>query len=217
MKTSLATSISIVGVLAAGGVALAVNTSVLDSATMTAENAPALQAEVLPITSSDDGQGVLSSDPVAAQAAETDGAPATVVSVDPTGTTIPSSPSTLVAPTPSQSASPIRTAYNVQGFGVVTLEQSTNTLTVVSVTAESGVKHVVKQESQTRIEVLFTSAAGIGIKFHADVMNGRTITSVMNEQPPRSLKGQKREDHDDDEHEEDEHEEEHESGEHDDD
>ncbi|NBY13119.1 MAG: hypothetical protein EBQ75_09780 [Actinobacteria bacterium] len=48
MKTSLATTISVVGVLAAGGVALAVNSSVLDSATMTAENAPALQAEVLP-------------------------------------------------------------------------------------------------------------------------------------------------------------------------
>ena len=213
MKTSLATSISIVGVLAAGGVALAVNTSVLDSATMTAENAPALQAEALPLSSSGDVQPGLSNDPVAAQAAGVDSSTTTVVQLDPTATTLPPSASPTATP---QGLTSTRAAYNVQGLGVVTLEQSTDSLTIVSVTPESGIKYVTKQESPTRIEVLFTMTSGAGIKFHADVINGRIVTSVMNDHPPRTLGGQKREDHDDDDHDED-HDEEHESDEHDDD
>ena len=47
MKTSLATTLSITGVLAAGALAFTVNTSVLDNAVTTAEAAPALQADVI--------------------------------------------------------------------------------------------------------------------------------------------------------------------------
>ena len=47
MKTSLATMLSVTGVLAAGALAFTVNTSVLDNAVTTAEAAPALQADVI--------------------------------------------------------------------------------------------------------------------------------------------------------------------------
>ena len=212
MKTSLATSISIIGVLAAGGVALAVNTSVLDSATMTAENAPALEAEALPLSSSGDAQPGLSNEPVATKAADFDSPTTTIVQLDPTATTLPpsSSPTTTL-----QGLAKTRVAYSVQGFGIVTLEQSTDSLKIVSVTPESGIKYVTKQESPTRIEALFTMTSGSGIKFHADVINGRIVTSVMNDHKPRALGGQKREDHDD--HHKEDHAEEHESDEHDDD
>ena len=204
MKTSLATTISIVGVLAAGGVAFAVNSSVLNSATMTAENAPALQAEVLPLADTNLTNGSQTPQPVGAQGTGID-APTTTIAPSDQGATTTTSPA---APT----ATAVRSAYNVQGFGVVTVEMSENSLTVVSVANESGVKNTVKQESPTRIEVVFTSSAGVGIKFHADIIDGRIVTSVMNEQPPRiGSGGGKREDHDGDR------DESHESGEHDDD
>ena len=46
MKTTFATTFSIVGVLAAGGIAFAVNTSVLDTATNQFSASQALVAEV---------------------------------------------------------------------------------------------------------------------------------------------------------------------------
>ena len=50
MKTSLATILSVTGVLAAGALAFTVNTSVLDNAVTTAEAAPALQADVIALS-----------------------------------------------------------------------------------------------------------------------------------------------------------------------
>ena len=215
MKTSLATTISVIGVLAAGGVALAVNSSVLDSATMTAENAPALQAEVLPLANTDFTVNPGSGGTISAQGDGLDATSPTtsVVGAQPTETTIPLSTETTV---PASSKS----AYNIEGFGVVTLAQSSGSLTVVSVAPVATVKYTTKQESPTRIEVVFVSSAGVTIKFHADVIDGRIVTSVMNEPAPRVGSPSKRgDDHDedhDDEHEED-HDEDHESGEHDDD
>ncbi|MEO8162906.1 MAG: hypothetical protein ABI590_03915 [Ilumatobacteraceae bacterium] len=48
MKTSLATTLSIVGVLATGGVAFAVNTSVLDSSVAAVTATPALPEAIVP-------------------------------------------------------------------------------------------------------------------------------------------------------------------------
>jgi hypothetical protein len=203
MKTSLATTISVVGVLAAGGVAFAVNTSVLDSATMTADNSPALQAEAIPVAESAMtstgsvltalGDSVISTD---------------TTTVDASG---PAPSSTVVAPTETTTQS----AYNVEGFGVVTLEQRTGSLRIVSVTPQSGVKFAPQQESATRIEVAFVSAAGVGIKFHADIIDSRIVTSVMNEPRLHGAPRRKDDDHDSDEHDDDH--DGHESGEHDDD
>ncbi len=206
MKTSLATTISVVGVLAAGGIALAVNSSVLDSATMTAENAPALQAEILPLADTSNG--------VSADASETISAQGNGVE-----SPSPSTPTTLVAgtqPTESTIAASTQSAYNVQGFGVVTLSQGASSLTVISVVPESTVKYTTKQESPTRIEVAFVSSAGVSIKFHADIIDGRVVTSVMNEPGPRvGGRGKHEDDHDGDRDEN--RDDDHESGEHDDD
>lgn len=208
MKTSLATTISVVGVLAAGGVAFAVNSSVLDAATMTAGNTPALQAEALPLADvnsfgSTDSGSILSSLGDSTESVAPTPAPSTN-----------QSPTTTVAPTATSS----QTAYNVEGFGVVTLTQTTNSLTVASVEPQSGVKFTTKQESPTRVEVLFVSSAGVSIKFHADVIDSRIVTSVMNEPRLQGAPRRKDDDHEerDDDHDKD-HEEDHELGEHDDD
>jgi hypothetical protein len=214
MKTSLATTISVVGVLAAGGIALAVNSSVLDSATMTAENAPALQAEILPLA---DTSNLVPTGAVGTISAQGNG-------VESPSPSAPSTPSTLVSgmqPTETTTAPSTQSAYNVQGFGVVTLSQGASSLTVVSVVPESTVKYTTKQESPTRIEVAFVSNAGVRVKFHADIIDGRVVTSVMNEGGPRDSARSKGSDDHDDDHEDDdhdkEHDDDHESGEHDDD
>ena len=93
---------------------------------------------------------------------------------------------------------------------------SPGSLTIVSVAPESTVKYTTKQESPTRIEVFFVSSAGVSIKFHADVIDGRIVTSVMNEPGPRIGGHTKREDDHDGDRDEG-HDEDHESGEHDDD
>lgn len=209
MKPSLATTISVIGVLAAGGIALAVNSSVLDSATMTAENAPALRAEILSLADTSNGAPTGASGTISAQGDD----------VESPSPSTPSTPSTLVAgiqPTATTIASSTQSAYNVQGFGVVTLSQGASSLTVVSVVPESTVKYTTKQESLTRIEVEFVSNAGVRVKFHADIIDNRVVTSVMNGGGPRDSGRNKDSDDHDDDHDE-EREEDHESGEHDDD
>lgn len=204
MKTSLATTISVVGVLAAGGVAFAVNSSVLDAATMTADNTPALQAEALPLADVNTS-GATDSGSILSSLGDSTDSPATTLAPS-----TDQSPATTVA-----SAATSQTAYNVEGFGIVTLTQSTNSLTVASVEPQPGVKFTTKQESPTRVEVLFVSTAGVGIKFHADVIDSRIVTSVMSEPrvqgAPRRKDDDREKDHDED------HDEDHESGEHDDD
>lgn len=187
MKTSVATTISVVGVLAAGGVAFAVNSSVFDSATMTAEHAPALQAEAVPVaqsTMTDSGSAISSlGDSVLSPDTTT---------VDTSGST---PATTVAAPTETSTQS----AYNIEGFGVVTLEQRTGSLKILSVAPKPGVTFTPQQESPTRIEVAFMSAAGVSIKFHADIIDSRIVTSVMNEPLLHGAPRRKDDDHDSDE------------------
>lgn len=173
--------------LAAGGVAYAVNTSVLD-ATVTAEQAPADTARLVDQPASPEDAGT--------EVATTPVDPGQAVVAQEVTTTLP--PAT-------------RSAYDVQGLGIVTLEQTSASLTVVSVEAAAGVTAEPVQESSTRIEVRFVDGSGQSTKFHADVIGGRIVTSVMREpsggpragaRPPRD--GGRHDDDDDDEHHEDE-------------
>jgi len=157
VKSSLATAISVGAVLAAGGVAFAVNTSVLD-ATVTAEQAPAGTARLVDQTATTVASNTAAVTTVA------DAGQAVVTQESPT----------TVAPT-------TRSAYDVQGLGIVTLEQASASLTVVSVASTSGVTAEAIQESATRVEVRFVDASGQSVKFHADVIGGRIVTSVMRE------------------------------------
>ena len=171
MKTSLATILSVTGVLAAGALAFTVNTSVLDNAVTTAEAAPALQADVIALSN------------FAPSAATT--APVTTVAAQST--------------------------YNIDGVAAITLSLDTNSLSVVSVTPVSGYTFAATTESNSRIAVALTLGGSV-MTFHAEVLDGRIVTSVVAEQPRISNAAPKTRSYDDDdeknEHEDSEHEEE---------
>lgn len=155
MKTSLATMLSVTGVLAAGALAFTVNTSVLDQAVITAEAAPALQADVI---------------------------------------------AAVVEPTVAA-----QSTYNIDGVAAITLSLDTNLLSVVSVAPTNGYTFATTTESNSRIAVALTLGDSV-MTFHAEVLDGRIVTSVVAEQPRiKSPAPTKR--GDDDEHEENEHEE----------
>ena len=178
MKTSLATALSITGVLAAGALAFTVNTSVLDNAVTTSEAAPALQAEVIALSN------------FASSAITT---PA-VTAVEPT-----------VA---------AQSTYNIDGVAAITLSLDTNSLNVSSVTPINGYTFAATAESNSRIAVALTLGDSV-MTFHAEVLDGRIITSIIAEQPkisnaaPRTRSNDENDDdHDENEREESEHEEE---------
>ena len=178
MKTSLATVLSITGVLAAGALAFTVNTSVLDNAVTTSEAAPALQADVIALSN------------FAPSAATT--APVT----------------TAAAAEPTVAA---QSTYNIDGVAAITLSLDTNSLSVVSVTPVSGYTFAATTESNSRIAVALTLGGSV-MTFHAEVLDGRIVTSVVAEQPRISNAAPKTRSYDDDdeknEHEDSEHEEE---------
>ena len=156
MKTSIATVLSIAGVLAAGALAFAVNTSVLDNAVTTSDAAPALQADVI-------AAGLQPT--VAAQS-----------------------------------------TYNIDGVAAITLSLDTNQLSVVSVAPVSGYMFMTTTESNSRIAVALTLGDSV-MTFHAEVLDGRIVTSIVAEQPRITSSTPKTGSYDD-EHEENEHEEE---------
>ena len=178
MKTSLATALSITGVLAAGALAFTVNTSVLDNAVTTSEAAPALQAEVIALSN------------FAPSAVTT---PAAAVAVEPT-----------VA---------AQSTYNINGVAAITLSLDTNSLKVVSVAPVNGYTFAATAESNSRIAVALTLGDSV-MTFHAEVLDGRIITSIIAEQPkissaaPKMRSNDENDDHEENEHEENEHEEE---------
>jgi hypothetical protein len=161
MKTSLATMLSVTGVLAAGALAFMVNTSVLDQAVITAEAAPALQADVI---------------------------------------------AAVVEPTVAA-----QSTYNIDGVAAITLSLDTNLLSVVSVAPINGYTFATTTESNSRIAVALTLGDSV-MTFHAEVLDGRIVTSVVAEQPriksPAPTKRGDDDEHEENEHEENEHEEE---------
>ena len=160
MKTSLATMLSVTGVLAAGALAFAVNTSVLDHAVTTSEAAPALQADVVsPADFTPSG--------VTASAATTQVPPAAAA---------PAVTAEVAAAVAAQST------YNIDGVAAITLALSDNSLSVVSVAPAGGYTAAATAVSASRIEVVFTKSNSV-MKFSAQVLDGRIVTSVVAEQP----------------------------------
>ncbi|CAB4648852.1 MAG: hypothetical protein F2625_03665 [Actinobacteria bacterium] len=159
MKTSLATMLSVTGVLAAGALAFAVNTSVLDHAVTTSEAAPTLQADVVSLSN-----------------------------LAPIGATAPAA-TTQAAPTPAPAvtaevaaAVAAQSTYNIDGVAAITLALSDNSLSVVSVTPAGGYTAAATAVSASRIEVVLTRSNSV-MKFSAQVLDGRIVTSVVAEQP----------------------------------
>jgi hypothetical protein len=194
MKTSLATILSVTGVLAAGALAFTVNTSVLDNAVTTADAAPALQADVIALSNF-----APSATAAAAPAAATSAQNATT-----NAASVAVGESTVAA----------QSMYNIDGVAAITLALDTNSLSVVSVTPVSGYTFVVTTQSNSRIAVALTLGGSV-MTFHAEVLDGRIVTSVVAEQPRISNAAPKTRSYDDDndededgEHEENEHEDE---------
>jgi hypothetical protein len=176
MKTSLATALSITGVLAAGALAFTVNTSVLDNAVITAEAAPALQAEVVTLSN-----------------------------------LAPSATTTEVAAAVVEPTVAAQSTYNIDGVAAITLSLDTNLLSVVSVAPINGYTFATTTESNSRIAVALTLGDSV-MTFHAEVLDGRIVTSIVAEQPriksPAPTKRGDDDEHEENEHEENEHEEE---------
>ena len=182
MKTSLATVLSITGVLAAGALAFTVNTSVLDNAVTTSEAAPALQAEVIALSNFAPG------------AATT--APSAVTSA-------PSASTTAVAAVEPTVAA--QSTYNIDGVAAITLSLETNSLSVVSVAPVGGYTFAATTVSNSRIAVALKLGDSV-MTFHAEVLDGRIITSIIAEQSKFSNAAPKTRSYDDDNDEENEHE-----------
>ena len=182
MKTSLATVLSITGVLAAGALAFTVNTSVLDNAVTTSDAAPALQADVIALSN------------LAPSAA----------------TSAPSASTTPVAAVAVEPTVAAQSTYNIDGVAAITLSLDTNQLSVVSVAPVSGYMFMTTTESNSRIAVALTLGDSV-MTFHAEVLDGRIVTSIVAEQPritsPTPKTGSYDDEHEEDEHEENEHEE----------
>lgn len=158
MKTSLATTLSVIGVLATGGIALAVNTTVLDS-TVSSVEGPAPLAEALV--------------PIAAQSVESS------VPVDSAMPVLPTVPGGAVGGAPEMVVEPasVQSAYNVQGIGLITLAQNGTNLDVVSVDPVSGWVYESKNERADRLEIKFVNGTQ-DIKFTAELLDGRVVTAV---------------------------------------
>lgn len=160
MKTSLATTLSIVGVLVTGGVALAVNTKVLDSTVSSIEGPLALAEAIVP------GSAVSVDTTL------------TVDSTVPAETVAATPETTAVAESVQSAAASIQSAYDVQGVGIITLKQSVTGLDVVEVKPVSGWFYEVENERANRIEIKFSSGTQ-RVRFNAELLDGRIITSVQ--------------------------------------
>ena len=164
MKTTFATTFSIVGVLAAGGIAFAVNTSVLDTATNQFSASQAIVAETVGIVPSENA-------PVVESTAVTVAPPAIV-----------------------------ETAYNIAGVAVVMLSQNGTSLSVANVAPAGDYTYSTVNETASRVLVTFTSGVKT-MKFRAEIIGDRIITSVLNETAPTATAPRPRthnEDDDDD-------------------
>lgn len=169
MKTSLATTLSVIGVLAAGGVTLAVNTTVLDSTVPSVEGLSPL-AETLVLGAA--------------------------LSVD---STIPVVIAQIATETTVVPAS-VQSAYDVQGVGIITLEQNATSLTIVSVNPVSGWRYDSTSTGATSVEIKFTNGTR-SVMFSAELLDGQVVTAVQ--ATDVSFASQPKDDDDDDEEEDD--------------
>ena len=194
MKTSLAATLSVVGVLASGAGAFAVNSYVLDSSSNTSFAAP-VEATVAEsaFVETDTASGIAES---AAIDTPTEAPRSTVVK---TPSTTPSSTS---APRLNATSETQTSTYNVGESGRVTLEITDGVLRVVSVAPNSGWTAKLPEYDDGELEVKFYSGS-LEVEFKARLVNGEIAVFVESED--ESLDD--RYEHDDDHHEDDDHDE----------
>ena len=180
MKTSLATTISIAGVVAAGAFTYAVNSSMLTSVSTSAEIAPVDAAVLAPGTT---GLTVLAP-PLTVVVTGIDagsGVDAQAVPGDrsaPTSSSSSSSSSSIAPTTTVQVGSSIVSSYSIQGAASVQLVQSASGLSVGSVSPQNGYIYNAESVSATRVVVTLTSSTQ-KLKFNAELIGGRVVTSLI--------------------------------------
>jgi hypothetical protein len=180
MKTSLATTISIAGVVAAGAFTYAVNSSMLTSVSTSAEIAPVDAAVLAPgttgltvmappltvvVTGADSGSGVGSQSAAGDRSA-------------PTSSSSSSSSSSIAPTTTVQVGSSTVSSYSIQGAASVQLVQSASGLSVASVSPQNGYIYNAESVSATRVVVTLTSSTQ-KLKFNAEIIGGRVVTSLI--------------------------------------
>ena len=174
MKTSLATTISIAGVVAAGAFTFAVNTTMMTSVS-TASELPSVDAAVL--TPGSTGLTVL--------------APPATISITAVGSQSVGSDRSAVtsssSTSPSQFITPTTTAqvgqstvssYSIQGAASVQLVQSPSHLSVSGVTPQDGYVYSAENVSATRVIVTLSNSHH-RLKFNAEIIGGRVVTSLI--------------------------------------
>ena len=214
MKTSIASTLSVAGVLAAGAAAFAVNTAVLDSGSKSAVLAAPATTTL--------AQGAFSN-PLAPLS---DGVttPEVRISGTETTTTVESPMPVTALPT---TLTDTTTTYKVGSSGSVVVDTATGRITVVSVVPASGWKaEPAMILADGSLKIHFTSTTN-RVEFVASMANGKVKVDVTNESitPPTMPSNPRYDDDDDDEYEhehehgdDDEHEDdEHEDDEHEDD
>ena len=181
MKSSMATALSVTGILAAGGIALAANTNLLDGGVSTVKGSPAQAAAVVttstlvtdpPAAGSNDGSGASPVSTVAKSGVAAKDLPADPADpADPTGgstdTTVPTSGST-------------DTTYTVPGVGNVTVTVTDGVLEVSNVDESAGWTYTIQYGMRGYTVLFENSQNGTAYEFHVALIDGRIVTSIEN-------------------------------------
>ena len=199
MKTSIATSLSIVGVLTAGAAAFAVNTAVLDFSS--SDNVEAVQA-------ADDTNSAVTTQETASGSTSAAGVQSVPPTKSPITSTSPNTPQTQqVAEQPTAiaavQATPAQTStYKVGDAGRVILEVRDNSLYVANVLPSADWKASRPEYDDGEVEVEFFSGS-TEVEFKARLVNGeiKVFVESENEDEDDSYEREYKDDHDDDEYE----------------
>ena len=159
MKTSLATTISIAGVVAAGAFTFAVNSTMLTSVSTSADMPPVDAAVLMPGNT----QLAVLAPPVAV-----------VVS----GANVGSQSAPIAPTTTVQVGQSTVSSYSLPGAASVQLVQSPNHLKVGVVTPQDGYVYSAENVSATRVIVTLTNSSH-QLKFNAEIIGGRVVTSLI--------------------------------------
>lgn len=211
MKKSIATVISVAGVLGAGAAAYAVNTSVLSATSsndyVAAAPVDMFGADGLTATTLTGGQIASAGAPVLSPATVTPAASAVTVAAPATVAPLSSTP------VPAST----RTTYKVGTAGSVVLDTAGGTLSVVSLSPSAGWTASKVQSAPGIASVVFTSST-MKVEFTGTLVSGSVDVDVTSTaiQPPATSRPHHDDDderdhddeHDEDDHDEDDHDEE---------
>ena len=188
MKTSVATTVSLVAVLAAGGLAFAVNTRALTDTSVVDGSVPAFAVVAT--------ASKLTNATLPAPSTTTSTAQSMVASTSSSTTT--STAQSMVASTSSAETS----EYEIVGIGVIVVQKDGESLKVMNVNPSAGFTYSSLQKSSDQVQVDLASATQI-VEFRARLLDGRIINDVqvkniLGTGKSRNGEGEKDDDDDDD-------------------